>query len=59
MKPSPEISDSGAIIDLPNRRCCTAIAEETAKLVVLTCGMNVRHLDADQIAALDATFRLL
>lgn len=32
--------------------------EETAKLVVLTRGMAVRTLDADQIATLDATFRL-
>lgn len=32
--------------------------EETAKLVVLTRGLKVRHLDAAQIAALDATFKL-
>ncbi|MCW6508591.1 3-oxo-tetronate 4-phosphate decarboxylase [Lichenifustis flavocetrariae] len=32
--------------------------EETAKLVVLTRGLNVRHLDAHQIAALDASFKL-
>lgn len=32
--------------------------EETAKLVVLTRGMNVRHLDERQIAALNATFTL-
>lgn len=32
--------------------------EETAKLVVLTRGMTVRHLDAGQIAALNASFKL-
>lgn len=32
--------------------------EETAKLVVLTRGMAVRHLDPGQIAALNATFKL-
>ncbi len=32
--------------------------EETAKLVVLTRGLSVRHLDAAQIAALNATFTL-
>ena len=32
--------------------------EETAKLVVLTRGLHVRLLDADQIAQLDASFRL-
>lgn len=32
--------------------------EETAKLVMLTRGQNVRHLDAGQIAALDAAFSL-
>ena len=32
--------------------------EETAKLVLLTRGMTLRHLDEDQIAELDATYRL-
>lgn len=32
--------------------------EETAKLVVLTLGMKVRHLNADQIATLSAAFNL-
>jgi ribulose-5-phosphate 4-epimerase/fuculose-1-phosphate aldolase len=32
--------------------------EETAKLLVLTRGMAVRRLDPDQVAALDAAFRL-
>ncbi len=32
--------------------------EETAKLVVLTRGLPVRNLDADQIAALNAAFKL-
>ena len=32
--------------------------EETAKLVVLTRGLQVRHLDAGQIATLTATFSL-
>ena len=32
--------------------------EETAKLVVLTRGLNVRHLDESQIAALNAGFKL-
>ena len=32
--------------------------EETAKLVILTRGMKVRYLGPDQIAALDASFKL-
>jgi ribulose-5-phosphate 4-epimerase/fuculose-1-phosphate aldolase len=32
--------------------------EETAKLLILTRGMNVRHLDAGQIAELEQTFKL-
>lgn len=32
--------------------------EETARLVLLTRGMKVRHLDAVQVAELDATFKL-
>lgn len=32
--------------------------EETAKLLILTRGMKVRHLDARQIAELEQTFRL-
>ena len=32
--------------------------EETAKLLLLTRGMKVRHLDAGQIAELEQTFRL-
>lgn len=32
--------------------------EETARLVLLTRGMKVRHLDAEQVAELDAIFKL-
>lgn len=32
--------------------------EETAKLLILTRGMKVRHLDAGQIAEIEQTFRL-
>jgi ribulose-5-phosphate 4-epimerase/fuculose-1-phosphate aldolase len=32
--------------------------EETAKLLIVTRGMNVRHLDAGQIAELEQTFKL-
>lgn len=32
--------------------------EETAKLLMLTRGMNVRHLDAGQIAELEQTFKM-
>lgn len=32
--------------------------EETAKLVVLTRGLPVRNLDTDQVAVLNATFRI-
>ena len=32
--------------------------EETARLLLLTMGMKVRHLDAGQIAELERTFRL-
>ena len=32
--------------------------EETAKLVLLTRGMAIRHLDAAQIAALESSFKL-
>jgi ribulose-5-phosphate 4-epimerase/fuculose-1-phosphate aldolase len=32
--------------------------EETAKLVVMTKGLNVRHLTADQVADLNASFKL-
>lgn len=32
--------------------------EETAKLLIVTQGMNVRHLDAGQIADLEQNFRL-
>ena len=32
--------------------------EETAKLLIVTRGMKVRHLDAGQIAELERTFRL-
>jgi 3-dehydro-4-phosphotetronate decarboxylase len=32
--------------------------EETARLLIVTRGMTVRHLDADQIAELEQTFRM-
>jgi 3-dehydro-4-phosphotetronate decarboxylase len=32
--------------------------EETARLLIVTRGMNVRHLDGDQIAELEQTFRM-
>ena len=55
------LANHGPVVSGPSLDSAVFAAEEleeTAKLALITRGLPIRHLDADQMAVLEATFRL-